>query len=78
MSPKAAWTCRFTSLTTLFHYEGPPGNADAVRYVAASGARVFSAGSLQFVWGLDDFRTGAPGKRRIRGSSSSCETRSTT
>jgi len=32
-----------------------------VRYVAASGARVFSAGSLQFVWGLDNFRTGAPG-----------------
>jgi hypothetical protein len=61
VSPTSAWTCKFTSLTTLFHYEGPPGNADAVRYVAASGARVFSAGSLQFVWGLDNFRTGAPG-----------------
>jgi hypothetical protein len=32
-----------------------------VRYIATSGARIFSAGSLQFVWGLDDFRTGAPG-----------------
>jgi hypothetical protein len=61
VSPKSAWTCRFTSLTPLFHYEGLPGNADAARYVAASGARVFSAGSLQFVWGLDDYRTGAPG-----------------
>ncbi len=61
MSPRSAWTCRFTSLTTLFHYEGLPGNADAVRYVAPSGARVFSAGSLQFVWGLDDYRTGSPG-----------------
>jgi hypothetical protein len=61
VSPRAAWTCRFTSLTTFFHYEGPPGDADSVRYFAPSGARVFSAGSLQFVWGLDDYRTGAPG-----------------
>jgi hypothetical protein len=60
-SPRMAWTCKFSSLTTLFHYQGAPGNADAVRYVASSGARVFSAGSLQFVWGLDDYRTGAPG-----------------
>jgi hypothetical protein len=59
--PTSAWTCKFTSLTTLFHYEGLPGNADAARYVAASGARVFSAGSLQFVWGLDNYRTGAAG-----------------
>ena len=61
VSPRDAWTCRFMSLTTFFHYEGPPGNADTVRYYAPSGARVFSAGSLQFVWGLDDYRTGAPG-----------------
>jgi hypothetical protein len=39
----------------LFHWEGKPSNSDAVRYTAASGARVFSAGSLQFTWGLDDF-----------------------
>jgi hypothetical protein len=66
VSPKAAWTCNFPGLTTLFHYGGPPGNADAVRYVADSGARVFSAGSLRFVWGLDDFRTGAPGRADAR------------
>jgi hypothetical protein len=32
---------------------GSQSNADAVRYTAPSGARVFSAGSLQFSWGLD-------------------------
>jgi hypothetical protein len=36
----------------LFHATGPP-NADAVKYVAPSGAKIFSSGSLQFVWGLD-------------------------
>jgi hypothetical protein len=46
--------CRTPQLTILFHAAGPP-NADAVRYVASSGARVFSSGSLQFVWGLDDW-----------------------
>jgi hypothetical protein len=30
------------------------GNADAVRYTAASGARVFASGSHTFAWGLDD------------------------
>ena len=38
----------------LFHASGPP-NADAVKYVAASGAKIFSSGSLQFVWGLDNW-----------------------
>ena len=28
---------------------------DAVYYVAASGAQVFSTGSLQFTWGLDEY-----------------------
>jgi hypothetical protein len=46
--------CETPPLTVLFHASGPP-NADAVRYVAASGARIFSSGSLQFVWGLDDW-----------------------
>jgi N,N-dimethylformamidase beta subunit-like, C-terminal/PKD domain len=46
-------SCRKPGLTTFFHYSGAPGNADAVRYVAPSGARVFSAGSLQFAWALD-------------------------
>ncbi|MEO8631146.1 MAG: N,N-dimethylformamidase beta subunit family domain-containing protein, partial [Betaproteobacteria bacterium] len=35
----------------------PPGTnasiSNAVRYTAASGAKVFSTGSIQFVWGLD-------------------------
>jgi hypothetical protein len=47
----------------LFHYEGGPTNADSVRYTAASGARVFASGSLQFAWGLDDYppySTGVP------------------
>ena len=42
-------------LTVFFHYERTPSNADAVRYTASSGARVFAAGSVQFSWGLDDW-----------------------
>ena len=40
--------------TVLFHWEAPGGGqgADATRYTAASGARVFASGSMQFVWGL--------------------------
>jgi hypothetical protein len=54
--------CSVPSLTVLFHYSGPgpsgkPTSADAVRYVAPSGARIFSSGSLQFVWGLDNYST---------------------
>jgi hypothetical protein len=54
--------CRVPPLTVFFHHEvlngapfreGTQSNADAVRYTAPSGARVFSAGSLQFSWGLD-------------------------
>jgi hypothetical protein len=47
--------CITVPLTVLFHYEGAPSNADAVRYTAPSGARVFAAGSAQFPWGLDDW-----------------------
>jgi hypothetical protein len=49
--------CAVPPLTTLLHYSGPNGkhNADAVSYRAPSGAHVFSAGSLQLVWALDDF-----------------------
>jgi hypothetical protein len=64
VDPKKAYSCDFSAeqFTTFFHYEGEPGNADTVRYVAPSGAIVFSAGSLQFVWGLDDYRLeSAPG-----------------
>jgi hypothetical protein len=44
-------------LTVFFHHEtgsDKSGNADAVRYTAASGARVFASGSHTFAWGLDD------------------------
>jgi hypothetical protein len=53
-------TCATPPLTVLFHYEGAPSNADAVRYTAPSGARVLSTGTLQFSWGLDDW--GHPGR----------------
>ncbi|MDP9224201.1 MAG: hypothetical protein M3P18_10160 [Actinomycetota bacterium] len=46
--------CQTPPLTILFHAAGPP-DADAVRHIAPSGARVFSSGSLQFTWGLDDW-----------------------
>jgi hypothetical protein len=47
-------------LTVLFRYQGlggygEPTRAEAVRYTAPSGARVFSSSSLQFVWGLDNY-----------------------
>jgi hypothetical protein len=48
--------CRTPPLTVLFHYGGAPAPADAVRYTAPSGAIVFSAGSLNFAQGLDDYR----------------------
>ncbi len=40
----------------LFHFTGPPATADAVRLTGPSGATVFSAGTLSFALGLDDFR----------------------
>jgi hypothetical protein len=49
--------CAPPSLRVLFHYAGASGDSSAVRYVAASGARVFASGSLQFAWGLDTFAT---------------------
>jgi PKD domain len=49
--------CAQPTLTVLFHYSGPSGDASAVKYVAPSGARVFASGSLQFAWGLDTFAT---------------------
>ena len=42
--------------TMLFHWDdGNGGGADAVRFTAPSGARIFSTGSMQFSWGLDDY-----------------------
>src|SRR5262249_11329495 len=37
--------CVKPGLRVLFHYEGEPANADAVRYTAPSGARVFAGGA---------------------------------
>jgi hypothetical protein len=45
--------CSTPPLTDLFHVSGTP-SYDGVRYTAPSGARVFSAGTLRFSWGLDD------------------------
>ena len=45
------------NLTVLFHRElgtAESGDADAVRFTAPSGAKVFASGSHQFVWGLED------------------------
>ena len=42
--------------TVLLHYQATPGvpsNADAVRYTAPSGARVFASGAQMWGWGLD-------------------------
>src|SRR5581483_10197781 len=61
--------CRTPPLTVLFHFGGPPAAADSVRFTAGSGAIVFSAGSLSFAKGLDDFHyhpdAPAPGDRRL-------------
>jgi hypothetical protein len=48
--------CAVPPLHVLLHYSGKPSNGDAVTYQASSGARVFSDGSEQLVWDLDDFR----------------------
>lgn len=52
--PYVPQECMIPGLTVLFHHEGPSAQADAVRYTAPSGARVFAGGSLQLGWGLDD------------------------
>ncbi len=58
--------CHVPPPVTLLGYSGPPVaagtppvTADSVRYTACSGAEVFSAGSLQFSWGLDSWRAPA-------------------
>ncbi len=54
--------CHVPPVTPLLSYSGAPLSngtpvrGDAVRYRACSGAEVFSAGSLQFSWGLDSWR----------------------
>ncbi len=49
-------------------------DTEVVRYTAPSGARVFSWGSIYFVWGLDNYYGHRDG-RPIPTSGSSCETR---
>jgi hypothetical protein len=57
--------CATPPLTDLFHTEGTP-SYDSVRYTARSGARVFSAGSLRFSWGLDPGSTqSSPGLQQF-------------
>jgi hypothetical protein len=43
-------------------------DTEVVRYTASSGARVFSWGSLYFVWGLDNYygHRGVPPDPRLR------------
>ena len=52
----AAESCG-NELIVLFHRElgtAESGDADAVRFTSASGAKIFASGSHQFVWGLED------------------------
>ena len=37
-----------------------PNTSNAVRYTAASGAKVFATGSIQWMWGLDSFNVSPP------------------
>src|SRR5262245_12727774 len=53
--PPPPATCVKPQLKVLFHFEGQPANADAVRYTATSGARVFAGGAQQLSWALDTF-----------------------
>lgn len=53
--PPAA--CAKPDLTVLLHADNPRGSADAVRWTAPSGARIFAAGTLQLAWALDDLGT---------------------
>ena len=52
-------SCIHPGLTVLLHFalNSPVGDADAVRFTAPSGARVFASGAQRFSWGLDTFGT---------------------
>jgi hypothetical protein len=54
--------CAKPGLTGLFRYAGSPADADAVRYTAPSGARVFAGGAQQLSWPLDTFNLGRFGR----------------
>ena len=47
--------CEPDELCVFFEYRDELADAHAVRHRHRSGATVFSAGSLQFAWGLDDW-----------------------
>lgn len=56
---------------TLFQWHGvnhfgSPSQAEGVTFKAASGARVFSAGTIQYSWGLDGFGHPGYGDPRLR------------
>lgn len=53
-SPENSCGNRLTVLFTRKLGGAYLGDADAVRYTAPSGAKVFASGSHQFVWGLED------------------------
>jgi hypothetical protein len=52
--------CVSSAETVLFHYASPVNasqNADAVRWTAGSGARVFASGAYAFALALDSYRS---------------------
>jgi N,N-dimethylformamidase beta subunit-like, C-terminal len=60
--PPVPADCVKPGLTVFFHFGGPPQNADAIRYTAPSGARVFASGAQRFSWSLDTFNTENAGR----------------
>ena len=54
--------CAKPGMTVLFQYHGQPVDADAIRYTAPSGARVFAGGAQQLSWPLDTFNLGRFGR----------------
>jgi hypothetical protein len=47
--------CVANPVTVFFHMSDPVRPADAVRYIASSGAHVFSSGTVSWSWSLDSF-----------------------
>ena len=57
--------CRVPRLQDLMHWQGSP-SADAVAYVAPSGARVFSDGTLSLTWSLNAYNGPGGGDPRVQ------------
>jgi hypothetical protein len=53
--PPAPSTCVKPHSRVLFHFDGEPADADALKYTATSGARIFAGGAQQLSWALDTF-----------------------